>query len=127
MIRLVVLLTFATLALTAPVQAADYTSPIIGIDGKQLKLDDRPDSPPVTMSDVAVNALLATYPDEQSLAGTEKLRRFQIAMKIKDAGKTNLTLPPDDVALVLKLVSKLYNPIVVGRSYELLEPASKAK
>lgn len=112
------------LALTAcaasPGLATDFTKPILDLKGQPVTTDGKKDSPPVTAAEVSVNALLASYPDETSLAGTEKARRFQIALKIQDSGAKDPGLLPDDVAMIDKLVAKLYGPLVVGRMRELL-------
>lgn len=37
------------------------------------------------------------------------------------------TLTADEITLIKKLVAKAYNPLVVGRTWELLDPASVPK
>jgi hypothetical protein len=76
---------------------------------------------PATLAGVAITALLATYKGEENLSGEEKLSRFNIAMKIKNATDVACELTVEDVALVKKLIGKAYGPLVVGQAWKALE------
>lgn len=93
----------------------------IDVDIELKTLDGGPvvdASGPVTVRSVAVNALLANYPDEHP-TGEEKLRRYQIARAVHAGGKVELRV--EDVALIKLLVGKAYSPLVVGPVFEALE------
>ena len=104
--------------------AVDFASPMNMIDGKTPMRNE--DKSIVTLGEVSENALLATFPDEQSLAGEEKMKRFALARKIHEQRKDPV-LTAEDIALLKKLIGKAYNALVVGQAYGLLDPASVAK
>jgi hypothetical protein len=122
-----VALLFAT-----PAVCADFSAKIIDIDGHPI-IDDlkcpadkdgkRTCSDELTLSTVSVRALLANFPDEQNLAGDEKLKRFVLASKIRDGGEVKLTA--EEISLIKRLIGKAYVPTVVGRSYPLLDSGEK--
>lgn len=111
------------LALAIPAFAVDFATPIKTIDGTEMRKEDKSI---LTINEVTQNALLASYPDEQNLSGEEKVRRWVLAMKI-DRQRKNPDLTADEIALIKKLIAKAYNPLIVGQSWSLLDPASVPK
>lgn len=90
------------------------------LDGQPLKEDHNGAVRDVQLSRLAVNALLVNYPDEQSLSGEDKVKRFKLAKQINDAdGDVEVTA--EQVALLKSLIAKGYTPLVVGQAYEILE------
>ena len=79
--------------------------------------------PQITLKRVAVNALQAIFEDERNLDGSEKLKRWQLAMKIHLGGDVDLTT--EEIALVKKLIGKLYGASVVGPAWTALEAGDK--
>jgi hypothetical protein len=78
----------------------------------------------VMLSTVCVNALMNSYPDEQTLTGKEKADRYHVAMKIQaNPGRVDLTV--EQLTLLKLLVGKAYGPLVVGQVYDLLEMTPK--
>ena len=75
-----------------------------------------------TLGKMMIESLLATFKDEENLSGDEKLKRWQLAIKIKNAD-VMVELTVEEVALVKKLVGKAYGTIIVGQVWELLEGA----
>lgn len=75
-----------------------------------------------TLKNVACNALLMPYPDEQQLSGTDKYRRFKLADKISAANGEAVDLSVEEVADLKKLIAKAFSPLVVGRAYDKLDP-----
>lgn len=67
------------------------------------------------LGDVVLNAMLAL--DENDTAET-KVKKFRIAVKTQAGGKCELS--PEEVVLIKQCVGKFYNPLAVGRVYELL-------
>lgn len=96
----------------------DFSKPIIGFDGQPMKEATEPNgqAKPVTLKTVCTNALMATKPKD---SGAEKLRKFKLAMDIQGNGETDLKA--EDIALMKDLIGEFFGPLVVGRSYELLE------
>jgi hypothetical protein len=75
---------------------------------------------PATVRGVVIEALLATFNDEAHLSGEEKLKRWELASKIKNtADPVELTL--DELTLIKKLTGKAYGPLVVGQTWKILE------
>lgn len=92
----------------------DTKAPIIDIDGAVI--------PDLTVGSACVTALLATFADEASLGGEEKVRRFLLAQRIGAAEQVDLTA--EETALVKLLVGKGYGTLVVGRVWAALDPVS---
>lgn len=76
---------------------------------------------PFSLRDAVTNALLLSFTDEPNLQGADKIRRFQLATKIQ--GAKSIDLLAEEIALAKACVGKAYGPLVVGRAYELLDPA----
>jgi hypothetical protein len=115
--------------------AADFSAPLLDLDGQSIndqtvnpagQLIDRvgPDGQPtsLTLGRVAIVALFGQYPDEQSLGGEEKFARGMLAMKLADARE--LTLTAEETAMLKKLISKAYGPLVVLRAWQMLDPGA---
>lgn len=122
----------ALFLLATSAQAADFSAKILDLNNKPV-IDDtvcpadssgkRPCTTEVTLGDISVRSLMAIVQDEQNLAGEEKFKRFVLAMKIKDGGE--IAVSAEDVALLKKLIGKIYSPLVVGRAFPLLDPGEK--
>lgn len=107
----------------------NFDQPILDLWGKPI----RPQNPKgeyiesaeaLTLTTVALNALLNTYEDERGLTGKEKADRMQLALKINAKPKeTDLTA--EQLAKLKELIGKAYGPLIVGRAYELLEMEPK--
>jgi hypothetical protein len=83
--------------------------PISDADGKEA-----------TLRKVSIEALAATYQDESTLSGEEKLKRFELAMKVKNT-PTPIDLTVEEVATIKKLIGKAFGVIVVGQAWKMLE------
>ena len=105
----------------SPALALDFTQPLTTLSGQPFT---DPDSKvTITLATIAENALLQAYPDEQNLSGEEKLKRYTLARKIED-NKQKAELSAEEIALLKKLIAKLYNPLILGQSWKMLDPAS---
>lgn len=89
----------------------DFAAPVLDLDGKQV--EDK------TIGKLIVDALMAQYPDETSLSGEEKLKRFELAQVAHKANGQDVSV--EDAALIKKLIGKAYGPLVVGRVYALIK------
>lgn len=73
----------------------------------------------VTLRHICVNALFAIYNDEPGLSGTDKAKRYKLAMRLKPEV---CEVSAEEVTTLKTLVGKAYAPLVVGRAYEVLDP-----
>lgn len=96
----------------------NFTQVINNLDGTPLKNEKNED---LTLGMVCKNALLMSFPDEQSLTGEEKLKRYDMAVLIHAAKDDTLDLTAERVAEIKKLVAKFYGPLVVGQAWKMLE------
>lgn len=71
------------------------------------------------LQDVAENALLAAFPDEGNIPTDEKVARFKLFNKI-DRGAWDLR--PEEIVMLKKVIGLGYNPLIVGRAFEIIEP-----
>jgi hypothetical protein len=74
----------------------------------------------ITLRLIACNALQATFDDERNLSGEEKIKRFNLALKITKTDFPDLSA--EEIAEIKKLIAKGYPPLIVGRCYEILDP-----
>lgn len=75
---------------------------------------------PLTARKIAVDALLATFPGEETMEGTKKVELFSLAVKVSGSGD-ECTLTVDEVAQIKDRVGRGYSPMVVGQVWPLLE------
>ena len=141
---------FALITTPALATPIDFLTPITQLDGKpftkigELSEAERKvvgdliargytvgEPEPSTLGLVAKNAVLATYQDEPTLSGDEKAKRYALALKIQDAVGDKagmfhgqLDLKAGEIELLKKLIAKSYNPLVVGQTWKILDPAS---
>ncbi len=59
------------------------------------------------------------------VSGEQKAKRFLLAIKVRQAKDAKLT--SDEVTEIKKVVAKGYSPLVVGRVWEIVDPASMEK
>jgi hypothetical protein len=104
--------------LSTAADAIDFTTVLSGLDGKPLVAEG---VPTMTLGEVAANALVNSYKDENP-TGQEKVKRWALALRIHAASEVELTA--DEVKLIKDLVAKLYGPLVVGQVWSILDPAS---
>lgn len=97
---------------------------LVAIDNELRDFDGQtindPKGQPARVRGVCIDALLAAFQDEPSLAGEEKLKRFQLALKVKESNSV-ADLTAEEITLIKKLVGKAYAPIVVGQVWTILE------
>lgn len=74
---------------------------------------------PFTLRLACTRALSAVYRDEQNVSGDEKFERGVLAMKIYN--EDTVELKAEEIAMVKKLVAKMYGPIVILQVHNLLE------
>lgn len=108
----------------------DFTLALTDQDGEAMT--ECADNPPakseeackarrlVTLGTVSMRAL--AFP-EQNLSPEESLKRGQLAISIYKSTAAQLTV--EETALIKKQISKFFGPIVVLRTFSLLDPAVK--
>lgn len=78
------------------------------------------DGPVVTLKTVAINALVAIFQDEANISGEEKVKRWELAIRIKK-GPDSMEMTAEEVSLVKKLIAKMYGPLISGQAWAYLE------
>lgn len=81
-----------------------------------LEVDEKGESIPATVRTACVNALLAPVDKE---AGTEKVKKYDLAMRIYKEDKVELSA--EECALIKEQSGKLFAPIVVGQLFNILD------
>ncbi len=74
----------------------------------------------VELKTIIINALLGDYSDEKTLLGDDKLKRWDLAIKIKQASDT-VELSAEEIVLIKFLVGKPYTTTITGQAYKMLE------
>lgn len=97
--------------------AIDFNTAILDLNGQELIAGEAG-----TIKAVCLQGLIATFPDEQDLPVGEKVKRFCLATKIAPGGSIDLTC--DEVGLLKMVVGKGFGPLVVGRVWAAIDPAS---
>lgn len=109
----------------------NFSQCLADLDGSPLDLTSEAcqfcgrarESRPATLRGVCTDALVARYRDEEAgkpLSGEEKMKRYSLALKITAADEFDATL--EELALIRKLVAKMFGPRVLGPAWTLLEP-----
>lgn len=93
----------------------DFSVPFKTFAGQPIVQDGEP----LTLQRVAVNALLSQAEDEANLSGEEKFKRYKLASRIH--AEPAVEVSAEEVALLKRLIGKLYLPIIVGPAFEALE------
>jgi hypothetical protein len=89
---------------------------ICDLKGAPVRIDGKA----MTVEDCCTAALVHLFPNEDVTADV-KAKRFKLAVRISQAE----TMPPlaaDDVQVIKTVVGKYWNPLVVGRVLEVIDP-----
>jgi hypothetical protein len=124
---LLIILLGVFLPVAAQAGGIDFAALLTDLDGQPIPDcvgNDCANKPALTLGVIAIRCLTANFPDEEkSISGEEKFKRGELALRIHKDGKTSLTA--EDVALLKKLVGKAYGPLIVVKTWALLDPAQK--
>lgn len=96
------------------------------IEGKAIPQSEQEKNVFLTLKKVIINALLGNYQDEVNLSGEEKLKRWEMALAVK-ATESTIDFKSEDIALIKKLVTKLYAVTIVGQAWKMLEKEVEEK
>ena len=109
-------------------QGIDLNQPVLDINGNPIeRLKEEIDGgafPLMRIGDICVNALMST-PQDDTADGIQKLKRFNLARKIKgsseDEDYPTLRLNSKNKKMIEELVEKVYPTLTYARLYEALE------
>jgi len=93
----------------------DFDAPILDFKGTPV-----PEG--MTVGSCAIAALQHLYQGEE-ITPDVKVKRFKLAVRIAQADLP-LSLTADDVSVIKTVVGKYWNPLVVGRVFEAIDPES---
>lgn len=88
------------------------------VDAKVCKTSE-----PLTLGRAISIALLASFPDDQSLTGDLKWARGELGMRIR--GSNAVALDSEEISAVKKYVGKFYGPAVIAQVFPLIDPNAK--
>ena len=97
----------------------DFSAILLNLNDTPLMQPPDPtgENVPATLAWVASEALLRAT-DEKD--GTKKYKLYSLAMKVGNGGEVDLK--SEDIALIKQKIGEQFAPLVVGRSFDLLEP-----
>ena len=103
----------------------DFNQPVLDMNDAEIQSEGEDGAvETLRLGDVCVNALMATLQDDSSADGTVKLKRFNLARKIKgriDEDYQSVQINSKNKTMILDLVSKVYSTMIYGRLHEALE------
>ena len=118
----IAIISAAIISTSAIAGEIDFSAQIKNIDGtiiRTCELDTPACKTPTTLAAVASAALLADDP-KQPTTGTDKVKRYVLAVKVYPGGK--ISLPVEDITLIKERIATIFPPLIVGRSYDILDP-----
>ena len=92
---------------------------IVDIDGKTAMRTEQ--DKVLLLRTVCVSALL--NPVEDKTTGEQKFKDFKLAERIED--NDLIDLAAEEITHLKELVGKRFAPLIVGRSYEILDPSEE--
>jgi hypothetical protein len=78
---------------------------------------------PFTLRMAAVNSLMAAFEDEKSLSGEEKLKRYDLGMRIHKSPDP-IEITAEEVSLIKKLIAKGYPTLISAQAWKMVEGAA---
>lgn len=92
----------------------NFSAVITDLYDRPLKESADQNSPDATLAHVCISALLGA----DKLSPTDKLRAFDLALKVKDGNSVEVTA--EESAFIQSRIGEMFNPLIVGRSTKLL-------
>lgn len=118
----------ALLSYSPTAGAVDFSQVIMNPDGTTPEVKDGAHVP--TLKQICITALGSTYKDEvdaqgrETITPEEKYQRGKLADKIGHSSG-DISLSPEDLTLLKKLIGKAYGPLIVAPSWSMLDPTLK--
>lgn len=95
----------------------DFSLPVLDLTNKPIVQEG---GNTLTMKDVAISALLTPHEADRTMGGDEKARQFSMAVRLS-AADGDLDLKAEEVAMLKRLIGRMYAPLVVDRAFEFLD------
>ena len=90
-------------------------------DQETGKVLNQGSAPPFTLRLAAIRSLLSATRNEGEVNGEEKLRRYELAIRIKNEDK--IDLPTEDVSLLKERIAKMWpGSLIPGQAWKMLDP-----
>jgi hypothetical protein len=103
----------------------DFNLPVLDMNDAEIQSEGEDGTTEtLRLGDVCVNALMATLQDDNSADGTVKLKRFNLARKIKgriDEDYQAVQINSKNKTMILDMAGKVYSTMIYGRLHEALE------
>lgn len=95
----------------------DMTAPILDLQGAPIVAKEGA----INLRLIVQQALMETLKSDQSATGADKVRLFDMAMR-SNADAVDFTV--EEMATIKARIGELMTPLIVGRAYALLDPAT---
>lgn len=115
------------------------TTPILTLTGKPLQEKEQYDNPKyinneetpkeqptlvrdkiITLRDVCIGSLFGQIDSDKGVSGVQKNKWFCLAINLQTNDKPDLK--SEDITLLKNRIGKLYSILIIGRSFEILDP-----
>ena len=108
----------------------DFNQPVLDMNDAEIQSEGEDGAvETLRLGDVCVNALMATLQDDNS-DGTQKLKRFNLARKIKgriDEDYQSVQINSKNKTMILDMAGKVYGTMIYGRLHEALEGTTETE
>jgi hypothetical protein len=94
----------------------NLTTSLTDIDGNEFQ--DKS-----TVKTAILGSLMNPLPGDETMVADKKVALFKLALKVNDTA-ADCQLTAEEVAMIKERVGKGYPPLIVGRVFQLLDPAS---
>ena len=108
----------------------DFNQPVLDMNDAEIQSEGEDGTvETLRLGDVCVNSLMATLQDDNS-DGTQKLKRFNLARKIKgriDEDYQSIQINSKNKTMILDMAGKVYGTMLYGRLHEALEGTTETE
>ena len=108
----------------------DFNQPVLDMNDAEIQSEGEDGAvETLRLGDVCVNSLMATLQDDNS-DGTQKLKRFNLARKIKgriDEDYQSVQINSKNKTMILDMAGKVYGTMIYGRLHEALEGTTETE
>ena len=99
----------------------DVTQGVFDFDGEPILVGEEGKERPLTLRLVCTKSLTAILRQDETAKGEEKLKRGILAERIYSNDEVDLKA--EEISLVKELIGRLYGPLIVMRTWRMLDPA----
>lgn len=97
----------------------------MNLNTKLTTLDGQDFSDGATVKSVALMALQAALTGDEQIGAVGKAKLYQLSLKVHGAGD-EVGLTAEDIASIKARVAVLFPSLIVGRVFEVIDPAALA-